>query len=182
MSPLAAYGLLANALVFGALIALLPLGVLRPRAGLAATALALLAGLAPAMHGVLGPPSVTLLQLAILQLAGRTPSPLSWRPALALLGFAALFYPAALGLGSLDPYAAGYQPWLLLIALLPLAVALWWRRQDAWLLILGIDLAAWSTGLFANLWDVLFDPLLVALTAIVAGRRLASRLNASRRR
>lgn len=88
MNPLAAYGLLANALVFGAIAALLPLGTLRPRAAMAATAIALLAGLAPVMHGMFGPPSVTLLLLAILQLADRMPSPLSYRPALGLLVFA----------------------------------------------------------------------------------------------
>lgn len=182
MNALAAYGLLAHALLFGALVALLPLGILRPRAALAATAVALLAGLAPALHGLLGAPSVTLLQLAILQLADRTPSPLSYRPALCLLLFAALFYPAALGWGSFDPYALGYQPWALLGALLPLGAALWWRRQDAWLLILAIDLAAWASGIFANLWDVLFDPLLVLLAAVIVGRRLAIRLIASRHR
>lgn len=182
MNALAAYGLLAHALIFGALVALLPLGILRPRAALAATAVALLAGLAPAMHGLLGAPSVTLLALAVLQLADRTPSPLSYRPALGLLLFAAAFYPAALGWGSFDPYALGYQPWPLLGALVPVGAALWWRRQDTWLLILAADLAAWATGIFANLWDVLFDPLLVLLAAVIVGRRLAIRLIASRRR
>ncbi|PKO86978.1 MAG: hypothetical protein CVU18_12385 [Betaproteobacteria bacterium HGW-Betaproteobacteria-12] len=182
MNALAAYGLLANALIFGAIAALLPLGILRPRAALAATAVALLAGIAPVMHGLFGTPSVTLLLLAILQLADRTPSPLTHRPALGLLLFAALFYPAALGCGSFDPYALGYQPWPLLGALVPVAAVLWWRRLDAWLIILAIDLAAWASGIFANLWDVLFDPLLVLLAAIIVGRRLVIRLIASRRR
>lgn len=182
MNALAAYGLLANALIFGAIAALLPLGTLRPRAALAATAIALLAGLAPVMHGLLGPPSVTLLLLAILQLADRTPSPLSYRPALGLLVFAIFFYPAALGWGAFDPYALGYQPWPLLAALVPLAAVLCWRRLNAWLLILSIDLAAWTSGLFANLWDVLFDPLLVLLALLIVLRQQAIRIIASRRR
>lgn len=182
MTAIAAYGLLANALVFGAIAALLPLGTLRPRAAMAATAIALLAGLAPVMHGLFGAPSVTLLQLAVLQLADRTPSPFSYRPALGLLVFAVFFYPASLGWGGFDPYALGYQPWPLLAALLPLAAALCWRRLNAWVLILAVDLAAWASGIFANLWDVLFDPLLVLLAIVIVGRQQVIRFIASRRR
>lgn len=170
MNTLAAYGLLAHALIFGAAVALLPLGELRPHAALVATALALLGGIAPAMHSLFGTPSLTLLQLAILQLTNR-PSPFGYRPALILLAFAALFYPAALGWGASDPYALGYQPWALLAALAPLAMALWWRRLDAWLLILAVDLAGYAGGLFVNLWDALFDPLLVLLAALIAMTR-----------
>lgn len=182
MNALAAYGLLAHGLIFGALATLLPLGELRARVALAATTLALLVGIAPVMHGTFGTPSLTLLQLAILHLANRQPSPLSFAPALGLLGFVALFYPAALGWGAFDPYALGYQPWALLVASLPVAAALWWRRQDCWLLILAIDLAGYASGLFANLWDVLFDPLLVLLALVIVGRRGVIRLIASRTR
>lgn len=180
MNALAAYGLLANGLIFGALAALLPLGDLRPRAALAGTAIALIAGIAPSMHGFLGTPSLTLLQLALLQLANRTPSPLGYRPALSLLLFALLFYPAALGWGPFDPHALGYQPWPLLAALLPLGIALWWRGHNVWLSILAVDLAGYATGIFANLWDVLFDPLLVLLALIIVGRQGLVRLIASR--
>ncbi|MFZ2266690.1 MAG: hypothetical protein WAV95_03850 [Azonexus sp.] len=179
MNPLAAYGLLAHGLIFGALVALLPLGPLRARAALIATALALLVGIAPLMHGSFGPPSLTLLQLALLQHAGRS-SPLSWRPALGLLLGALIFYPLALGGGSFDPYALGYQPRALLGGLLALAGILYWRRRNLWLLILAIDLAAYAGGLFANLWDALFDPLLVGLALLVVGRQLVVRLIASR--
>lgn len=182
MNAVAAYGLLAHALIFGALVALLPLGELRPRAALAATTLALLAGIAPLMHGTIGTPSLTLLQLALLQLAGRTPSPFSWRPALGLLAFAVPFYVTALGSGPFDPYSLGYQPAPLLIALVPLAAVLWWRRLDAWLLILAIDLAGYATGIFANLWDVLFDPLLVLLAILILGRQALIRRAATRAR
>lgn len=182
MNALAAYGLLAHGLIFGALTALLPLGTMRGRVALAATTVALLVGIAPVMHGVFGTPSLTLLQLAVLALAGRSPSLFSFRPALGLLLLAVPFYIAALGGGPFDPYALGYQPWPLLTALLPVAALLCWRRLDGWLIILAIDLAGYAGGLFANLWDALLDPLLVLLALIVVARRGVARFIASRNR
>ncbi|MBS1143601.1 MAG: hypothetical protein H6R14_1007 [Proteobacteria bacterium] len=182
MNILAAYGLLAHAVIFGALATLIPLGELRARVALSASTLALLVGIAPGMHAYFGTPSLTLLALAVIQLADKTPSPLTYRPALGLLAFALPFYATALGLGTFDPYALGYQPALLLGVLLPLGLALWWKRQDAWLAILAIDLAGYASGVFGNLWDVLFDPLLVMLALIVVGRQQVVRLIASRTR
>ena len=182
MNAQAAYGLLAHGLIFGAIFALLPLGMLRARAALMATTVALLAGIAPVMLGMFGTPSLTLLQLALLQLAGRTPSPLNGRAALGMLVFAAIFYPLALGAGSFDPYALGYQPLPLLAALAPLALALWWRGQTAWVIILAVDLAGYASGLFSNLWDALFDPLLAVLVLIMVARRGVVRLIAARAR
>jgi hypothetical protein len=175
MSLLAAYGLLAHALIFGAITALLPLGILRQKAALMATTLALLVGIAPALHGIFGTPSVTLLLLALLQLAGHTPSPLSLRPAIAIAAFASLLYATSWGLGPFDPYGLGYQGWPIMIALLPMALALWWRGMHRGLLILTVDLAAYATGIFPNLWDVLLDPLLVLLSLIILARHLALR-------
>lgn len=181
MNLLAAYGLLAHGLIFGALAtALLPLGPMHHRVALAATALALSVGIAPWMYGSFGPPSLTLLQLALLQHAGRSPSPMTWRPALSLVLFALIFYPAALGWSSFDPYALGYRPWPLLTVLIPLAGWLYWRGKNSWLLILAIDLGAYAGGLFANLWDALFDPLLVLLAASIVGREIVRKLSVSR--
>lgn len=183
MTPLAAYGLLAHGILCGALVSLLPLGHLRPRAALIGTSIALLAGLAPVLHAWFGPPSITLLLLALLHLPGKVRSPLGYPGALAVLLFAALFYPAALGgWGSFDPYAAGYQPHWLLLALGGLALFLWWRQAGLWLLILAGDLAIWLTGIFPNLWDVLLDPLLVLLCAAIVVRRHAARWFSARRR
>lgn len=176
----AAYGLLAHGLLFGAMTALLPLGELRARVALAATTLALVVGIAPAMHGFFGMPSVTLLQLAMLQLAGREPSPLSHRAAWGLIVGAAILYPTALGWGPFDLYALCYQPAPLLLALLPVGLALAWKKQLAWLTILAVDLLAYASGVFANLWDVLFDPLLVVLALIVAGRQIIIRILAKK--
>lgn len=182
MNLLAAYGLLAHALIFGALAALVPFGELRARVALAATTLALVVGIAPGMHAYFGTPSLTLVALAVLQLADKTPSPLGYRPALGLLAFAVPFYAASLGLGSFDPYALGYQPTLLLAGLLPLGLAMWWKRLDVWLAILAIDLTGYASGVFANLWDVLLDPLLVLLALILVLRRQVVHLIASRHR
>lgn len=167
MNALAAYGLLAHALIIGALASLLPLGTLRPYMALAATTIALLAGIAPVMHASFGTPSVTLLLLALARHGEHPRQLLDYRGSLALLAFAALFYPAALGWGVFDPYALGYQPWALLGALIPLAIALWLRHLTSWLFILAIDLAAYSTGIFANLWDVLLDPLLLLVALLI---------------
>lgn len=182
MNWVAAYGLLAHGLLFGALATLLPLGELRARAGLFATGLALVVGIAPSMHGVFGPPSLTLLQLGLLQLAGKSPSPMDERTATGFLFFAGIFYAATLGWGPFDPYALGYQPWALLAALLPLGIVLAWLRFDAWLLILAVDLAGYAGGLFANLWDALFDPLLAGVATYLVLRRVVVRLIAARRR
>jgi hypothetical protein len=180
MNALAAYGLLAHSIVFAALFALIPFGEFRTRAVLTASITALLAGIAPLLHGVFGAPSLTLLQLAILQIAGRTPAPLSHRAALGLLIFALGFYPLALGWGPFDPYALGYQPLALLAALLPLGGLLFWRRQSLWLLILAVDLAGYAGGLFANLWDALLDPLLFLLALAVVVRRWRTSGSATR--
>lgn len=182
MNLTAAYGLLAHGLLFGALAALLPIGILRQRAALVATATALLVGIAPALHGLFGTPSATLLQLAVLQLAGREPSPLTPRLAGGLLVFAVIYYPLALGWGAFDPYALGYQPLALLAALLPVGLALMWRGRHLWLGILGIDLLAYAAGIFANLWDALVDPLLVLIAAVLVVRRGVIRLIAARTR
>lgn len=176
MSLAAAYGLLAHALIFGALAALLPFGMFRARVALAATALSLMIGIAPLMLAVFGPPSTTLLCLALLHLAGGQASPLTRWPALAVTGSAAGLYLSAAGWLPGDIHALGYQPWPLLAALLPIGLALWWKGQTPWLLILGIDLLAYAGGLFANLWQALLDPLLVMLALAVVLREALARL------
>lgn len=182
MSPEAAYGLLAHALIFGALAGLLPFGMFRARVALAATALSLAIGIAPLMLAAFGPPSTTLLCLALPSLAGVQASPLTRLPALAVLGSAAALYLCAAGWLPGDIHALGYQPWPLLAALLPVGLALGWKHQTPWLLILAIDLLAYAGSLFANLWQALLDPLLVALALAVVLREALVRFIASRRR
>lgn len=182
MNGIAAYGLLAHGLIFGALAALLPFGALRARVALAATTLAMLVGIAPAMHGAFGPPSPTLLALAVLQLAGRPRSPLDARAALAVLLLAGPLYAGTAGWLPFDAYALGYQPWPLLGALLVAGLALWRLGRDDWLLLIALGLAAYGGGLFANLWDALLDPLLALLAGAVLIRHGRARLEAANRR
>jgi len=171
MNATALYGWLAHGVVIGALVSLLPLGGKHRLLGMAAMPLAWFSGLAALLHGFVGTPSVTLLVLAIWQIAGRGPSPLGQRPAWLVIGTAAVLYPLALGLGSFDPYAVGYQPWPLLLAIGALAVVLLRCRREDWLLILSASLAGYAGGQFANLWDALIDPLLVlAALAVVVGQ------------
>ncbi|MDR0715986.1 MAG: hypothetical protein LBF50_01045 [Azoarcus sp.] len=95
-----------------------------------------------------------------------------WLPRLIIV-VALLFYPAALGLGPLDPYAWGYSEALPLpLAVGALALAAWlggWRMSA---LTLTAALAAWRAHVLdsSNLWDYLLDPVLAAML-LVSGIR-----------
>lgn len=144
--------------------------------------LAPIGDLAAWWHGAFGPPSFTLVQLALLRLLQLPPPAAPGRWPGSLLCLAALgFYATALGLGSIDPYAWGLPTHplqkLLLLALLLLALRLYLQRQSGWLWILSLDLMAYTLGLYGNLWDALFDPLLVLLLAwAMAPKWLPARL------
>src|SRR5574343_1065954 len=87
-----------------------------------------------------------------------------------------VFYVLALGSGPFDPYAYGYQPWLLLLGL-----AAWvaWRGRSAPVLtiLLGLDLGIYAMhGLTSdNLWDYLFDPVIMIVLGITLLRSVMSR-------
>lgn len=87
-----------------------------------------------------------------------------------------IFYVLALGSGSFDPYAYGYQPWAILAGL-----AAWvaWRglKAPGLTLLLGIDLGVYAMhGLTSdNLWDSLFDPVLMIVLGISLIRGVMSR-------
>lgn len=133
-------------------------------------------GLAAGMHGMLGAPSSTLLQLSVLTLLNRPwpglPQPRIFIP-LCLCAIA--FYALALGAGKTilpDPYAWGYQPQGLLLGIGLLGGVLYQLRAQGWLIILTIDLACWGLGIHEshNVWDVLFDPVLWLVCAIQVRR------------
>lgn len=170
MTLSAAYGLLAWGLILGSLAGFLPLPPLtRQKYLLAGTAIAMF-GLAPSFHGAFAAPSLTLLQVALwrqFRPEGATPL-LTPRVATGLLGWAAVFYPTALGFGPVDPYALGYAAWPVAVLTLPLAALAWQQRRPAWLVVLGIDLLGYASGCFGNLWDALADPVLILLALIVA--------------
>lgn len=86
-----------------------------------------------------------------------------------------VFYVMALGSGPLDPYAYGYQPWVILAGLAAW-VAWHGRNASGMTLLLGIDLAVYALhGLASdNLWDYLFDPILMIVLGISLIRPLMS--------
>ena len=154
-----AYGLIAHALIFASLCASLPLGVLKARMGLIATVFALFVGIAPAMHGFLGAPSLTLTAIAVRSLAvSEGFAPIVWRRRylLVFLIFALSFYFSALGGTDFDVYALGFSPDLLLLALVALGLFLYFQNVVFFLVVLTLDIIAWRLGVFGNLWDALF--------------------------
>jgi hypothetical protein len=129
---------------------------------------------AMALRALWGDPSVTTLQLLALSLAGR-PAQIGRAQAAALAIFGLGFYVLALGLGDFDPYRLGYAGWpaATLVTVLAAAALFAWRRgQPLWLWLLAVDLTVFAAGLTesSNVWDMLFDPLLVAAALILAVR------------
>jgi hypothetical protein len=134
---------------------------------------------AMALRGLWGDPSITTSLLAILSLSNRLPPLISrgWRlPALfAVAGIA--FYALVLGCSNLDLYRLGYQPSAMVGILSVLALLAWWCGHVRFVWLLALDLFAFAAGLHEspNLWDTLFDPLLV-ITALVLAVSNAWRL------
>jgi hypothetical protein len=113
------------------------------------------------VRGVTGDLSVvlTLLLWSSVLLPSR-PVPLAFRIALSII--ALLFYPLALGLGMMDPYAWGYGSLFLLsgIAMFALVCGLLGWTKGVW--IIAIAIVAWAGHWHesTNLWDYVLDPLL----------------------
>lgn len=161
-----------------ALAALAVVGVLLhlPAAGVSALAL---------LRGAFGSPSVTTVALLAALFVARVTGCRVFAPgeaiSIAVLATVTgvVFYPPALGLGPVDPYAWGYSGTGLvagasLLALLAGALGRWVLAAG-----LSLALAGWRLGLLEspNLWDYLVDPMLalgslVALVALGIGRAL----------
>ena len=75
---------------------------------------------------------------------------------------ALVFYPLALGIGMLDPYAWGYGSIALLLAVLATALAAWFAGSNCIAIILALAILAWTVGWHesTNLWDYILDPFL----------------------
>ncbi|NMG73592.1 hypothetical protein [Aromatoleum diolicum] len=171
---------------------------LRGRPGRAAAAMAVTAamlwipmggssGLA-VLRGAVASPAVTTLAILAVLLVSRCGGAslfacgerVQIAALVALTGL--LFYPPALGLGVVDPYAWGYGS-----AALPLAagaLALTCGAAGRWVLAAALTaaLAAWRLKLLdsPNLWDYLIDPLLaigglLALALYAVRRKSAKR-------
>ena len=91
------------------------------------------------------------------------------------------FYPLALGIGMLDPYAWGYGSITLLAGVLATALVAWLAGSNRIAIILAIAILAWALGWHesANLWDYILDPFL-GLWAIGSLTRSAWRARAAR--
>jgi len=72
------------------------------------------------------------------------------------------FYPLALGIGMLDPYAWGYGSIALLVGVIATALIAWLAGSNRIAIILALAILAWAAGWHesANLWDYLLDPFL----------------------
>ena len=120
------------------------------------------------VRGVTGELSiVTILLLWSSMLPAAKKTPLGFKVAVALIAIA--FYPLALGLGMLDPYAWGYGSIGFLIATIFFAIACGLAGWTKGVWILSIAIIAWTLYWHesANLWDYLLDPFL-AVWALLA--------------
>ena len=75
---------------------------------------------------------------------------------------ALVFYPLALGVSMLDPYAWGYGSIALLAAVIITALIAWLAGSNRIVIILAMAILAWAAGWHesANLWDYILDPFL----------------------
>ncbi|MES1979139.1 MAG: hypothetical protein V4451_13960 [Pseudomonadota bacterium] len=136
------------------------------------------------MRGVSSDLSVTLVLLACVALVRRLRGlPMLARSEstsvfVAVAAAALLLYPAALGWGDLDSYRAGFGSPTMLLALLVLCVACWWRGLKLLPLLVSAALLAWAAGLMesTNLWDYLMDPWLAASAFVECLRAGVTRL------
>jgi hypothetical protein len=130
------------------------------------------------VRGVTGELSVVTMLLlwgSILPTAKKTP--LGFKVPLAVIAIA--FYPLALGLGMVDPYAWGYGSIALLIAVILFAIGCGLAGWMKGVWIISFAIIAWAAHWHesTNLWDYLLDPflaiwaLLAILNAIYLKRR-----------
>lgn len=120
------------------------------------------------VRGVIGDLSiVTMLLLWTSLLPLSKPTPLVLKFAVACI--AIIFYPLALGLGMIDPYAWGYGSILFFIAVLLFAVVCGLANWSRGVWIIAIAILAWAAHWHesTNLWDYLLDPFL-AIWSLIA--------------
>ena len=117
--------------------------------------------LAAYVRGAIGDLSVvTTLLLWSALLPNNKSAPFAFKLSIAMIALA--FYPFALGLGMMDPYAWGYGSIAFLIAVLVFAVICGLANWSKGVWIIGLAIIAWTVHWHesANLWDYLLDPFL----------------------
>lgn len=131
------------------------------------------------VRGVTGDLSIvlTLLLWSSLLPSSKT-TPIVFKLAIAMIALG--FYPFALGLGMVDPYAWGYGSTAFLIAVLVFALVCGLANWAKGVWIIAIAIIAWAAHWHesANLWDYLLDPflaiwMLFALFGMLIKRRSA---------
>jgi hypothetical protein len=110
------------------------------------------------LHVVLAP----LLPRPFLE--KRTEQKLAWFAF--LMGLA--LYPAALGLGPVDPYVLGWRSWGIGLGLALLTPLLLLQRDPLGYILL-ISALSWQLGLLEsnNAWDYVVDPILWTISAVI---------------
>jgi hypothetical protein len=110
---------------------------------------------------------VSMLLLWSVLLPSSKSAPIIFKVSLAVIALA--FYPLALGLGMIDPYAWGYGAIPFYIGVLAFAVICGLANWNKGVWIIALAIIAWSVHWHesANLWDYLLDPFL-ALWSIIA--------------
>ena len=117
--------------------------------------------LAAYVRGAIGDLSVvTTLLLWSALLPSNKSAPFAFKLSIAMIALA--FYPFALGLGMIDPYAWGYGSIAFLIAVLVFAVICGLAHWSKGVWIIGLAIIAWTVHWHesVNLWDYLLDPFL----------------------
>ncbi len=130
------------------------------------------------VRGVTGDLSiVSMLLLWSALLPSSKPNPITFKVVIAIV--AVSFYPLALGLSMLDPYAWGYGSIAFLIGVLVFAVICGLTNWNKGLWIIAVAITAWTFHWHesTNLWDYLLDPFLAiwAIGSIVNSYRLKRR-------
>ncbi|WP_114638807.1 hypothetical protein [Polynucleobacter necessarius] len=124
--------------------------------------------LAAYVRGAFGDLSiVTTLLLWCSLLPNHKTTPLVFKASIALIALG--FYPFALGIGMIDPYAWGYGSIIFLIAVIFFALICSLASWNQGVCIIAIAILAWSAHWHesTNLWDYVLDPIL-AIWAIAA--------------
>jgi len=124
--------------------------------------------LAAYVRGVTGDLSIVFMLLlwsSLLPSSKTTPITFKFAVAIIALGF----YPFALGLGMVDPYAWGYGSSAFLIAVLAFALVCGLANWSKGVWMIAIAIIAWAAHWHesANLWDYVLDPFL-AIWALLA--------------
>ncbi len=122
------------------------------------------------IRGATGDLSIVLsLLLWSSLLPSHKPVPIAFKLTVTIISLC--FYPFALGVGMIDPYAWGYGSIAFLLAVLFFALVCGLVNWSKGIWIIAIAIIAWAAHWHesANLWDYLLDPFLAiwALFAIV---------------